>query len=71
MLLELDRLLETGPTYIQNHQIVEIGAGADLSEPYSYRLFRRLIKDSKVEGSLITIDEDPGFAGAWIEDVRL
>jgi hypothetical protein len=71
MLLELDRLLENGPTHVLNHQIVEIGAGADLSEPYSYRLFRRLMRDGKVEGSLITIDEHPGFVGAWIEDVRL
>ncbi len=71
MLLELDKLLENGPTDVRNRQIAEIGARAGLTEARTYRLFRRLIRDGKVEGDLITVDEDPGFAGAWIEDVRL
>ena len=71
MLLVLDGLLENGPTHVHNPQIVEIGTGAGLNEARTYRLFRRLLRDGKVEGRLITIDEDPGFAGAWIEDVRL
>lgn len=48
-----------------------IGTGAGLNEARTYRLFRRLLRDGKVEGRLITIDEHPGLAGAWIEDVRL
>ena len=71
MLLELDGLLENGPTHVHNPQIVEIGTGAGLNEARTYRLFRRLLRDGKVEGRLITIDEHPGFAGAWIEDVPL
>ncbi len=70
--MELDTLVEeNGPLHIQNAQITSIGAGTGLTEEQSYRVFRRLLRDGKIIGDLIIIDEPPGFAGAWIEDVRL
>lgn len=71
MLKEFDKLLENGPFDVRNDQIVAIGADAGLTEEQSYRKVRRLLRDGKIIGDLIKIDEPPGFAGAWIEDVRL
>jgi hypothetical protein len=71
MLLEFDKLLENGQFDVRNEQITSIGADCGLTEEQTYRMFRRLIRDGKIVGNLITISEPPGFAGAWIEDVRL